>query len=682
MAGQNRIIIGLRPDKAQAASAGGAATPRDPASALRTLRPLATPDGEPVTLAYRRSVSEQTHVALTSRRLQRAELAGVVRQLQRDPLVAHAEVDERVYAQFTPNDTEFADRQWSMQSTAAGAGAANFADAWDRATGAGVIVAQLDGGFRPHADLFANVLPGYDFIGADPSGAFTTANDGDGRDSDARDPGDWSDQGDCPSSNSGWHGTHVAGVIAAIGNNLSGVAGGAFGAKLLPIRVLGVCGGYVSDIAAGMRWAVGLPVPGVPANTQVAKVLNMSLGRFGNCSQAFQGAVDEVIAAGSVVVAAAGNDRARAILQPANCAGVIGVTAHTVDGDNASYANVGQGTAISAPGGGFGSTLVGDGRQILSTGNTGLTTPQTDRLEFKRGTSMATAHVSAVAALMFQSKPTITAQELFSRLLNAARPHPAGSYCDGLQTCGAGLLDAGASVRDVLADDAPVLAVRSSAGLVAARGTSVQLLGTALQGAAGLGLQSVGWSQIAGPNVALAGANTGTATFVVPPSGSSFGFRFSAVDVNGKAAHLDLTVPANNSAPVMAPIGNLFVLQGGQLTFSAGATDAQGDAIHFVASTLPRGASFDPVSGIFLWDDAGPLGSYSVGITPSDGLLSGETVYVGITVVAPGSGGGGAIQGVLWMALGTVTLLLGLQRLLPRLVRNRRRTGPSPTTRS
>ncbi|MEZ5636659.1 MAG: S8 family serine peptidase [Burkholderiaceae bacterium] len=685
--GLNRIIIGWRPDQVQAASAGSATARRDPAERVRALgreRRLTTDAGEAVELSYRRSVSDRTHVAMTHRRMNRAEMTGLLRQLRQDAQIAYVEIDERVTAQFMPNDTEFLAQQWSMQSLAAGAGAGNFPGAWDRATGAGVIVAQLDGGFRPHADLFANVLPGYDFISADPSGRFDTANDGDGRDSDARDPGDWSDRGDCPPGNSGWHGTHVAGVIAAVGNNNSGVAGAAFGARLLPIRVLGVCGGYVSDIAAGMRWAVGLPVPGVPANNQVAKVLNMSLGRFGSCSQAFQGAVDEVLAAGSVVVAATGNDSARAILQPANCTGVIGVTAHAINGDNASYANIGQGTVISAPGGGFGAAIAGNGRQIYSTSNTGLTTPQADRLEFKRGTSMATAHVSGVAALMFEAKPTITPQELRSRLVNAARPHPAGGFCAGLQTCGAGLLDAAQSVQDVLDDNAPVVAAASSAGLAAPRGATVQLTGTALAGRLGMGLQSTSWTQIAGPAVTLTGANGSNASFVVPASGNSFSFRFRALDLNGKAAHVDLTVPANNTAPVLTPISTRFVLEGESLSFSVSATDAEGDAITFVASTLPRGASFDAGTGTFTWDNASPLGSYSVGITPSDGLLSGETVYVGIVVVAPGSGGGGATQGLWWVLLGSATLAgLGLRRLW-RLGARRRagmpRAGNRPAT--
>ena len=437
----------------------------------------------------------------------------------------------------------------------------------------------------------------------------------------------------------------MAGIIAAVANNHAGVAGAAFNAKLLPVRVLGVCGGYVSDIAAGMRWAVGLPVPGVPANTQIAKVLNLSLGRQGNCSPTFQDAVTEVRAAGSVVVAATGNDAAKAILQPANCSGVIGVTAHTLAGDNASYANIGLGTAISAPGGGNGTLIRGSSQPIYSTSNTGTTTPLLDSIEAKRGTSMATAHVSAAAALMFQVKPAITPDELFSRLVNAARAHPVGTYCANLQTCGAGLLDASTAVADVLADNAPLVSARYSPAGITLRDTTVQLTGNADMGRLGLGIHSVSWTQIGGATVTLSGANTRTASFVVPASGNSLVFRFEATDLNGRSAHINLTVLSNNTPPVMAEIGSLVVANGSTLSFMATATDAQGDAVTFQASSLPRGASFDSATGTFVWDKAGPIGNYTVAITPSDGLLSGDTRYVSIAVVAPGSGGGGGAFG-------------------------------------
>ncbi len=680
--GLNRLIIRFHPESAAAGRATARSRGLDPSEQVRALdhshrqRKQADPT---VALNYYRSVAPRTHVALTSRRMNRVELSAVARQLEQDPTVASVEVDERVSAQLPPDDPDFATRQWNLQAVAAGA--ARFSDAWDLATGSGVIVAILNGGFRPHPDLYANILPGYDFIGADPNGSFTTANDGDGRDSDARDPGDWSDQGDCAPARSSWHGTHVAGIVAAQTNNSLGVAGGAYDARLLPVRVLGVCGGYVSDIAAGMRWAAGLPIPGVPANTQIAKVLNMSLGRAGNCSPTFQDAVTEVRAAGSVIVAATGNDSAQMILQPANCKGVIGVTAHTIDGDNARYANIGVGTAISAPGGGNGAQITGSGALIYSTSNTGATIPAFDSIEAKRGTSMATAHVSALAALMFQRKPGITPDELLSRLVNSARPHPAGTYCAARLTCGAGLLDARAAVDDVLADDAPLVSAGYTPAGIALQGTMVQLSGSATMARFGLGIASVSWHQIGGTTVSLINAATANARFVVPPIGNSLVFRFEATDLNGRSAHVDLTVLSNNTAPQMAEIGSLAVALGGQLRFTATASDAQGDVVSFSASTLPRGATFDSSSGDFAWDNAGPVGQYTIGITPSDGLLNGETRYVGISVVAPGSGGGGgALGGTELGALVTMLLALGSARRLAqrRLLARTHPSRPAP----
>ena len=121
------------------------------------------------------------------------------------------------------------------------------------------------------------------------------ANDGGLRDNDARDPGDATTRGECgtdaqgnpsPSSDrdSSWHGTHVAGTVAAVTNNGEGIAGVAYDAQVVPVRVLGKCGGLTSDIADGIIWASGGTVSGVPANANAADVINMSLGGGGACS--------------------------------------------------------------------------------------------------------------------------------------------------------------------------------------------------------------------------------------------------------------------------------------------------------------------------------------------------------------------------------------------------------------
>src|SRR5690606_6718173 len=150
-----------------------------------------------------------------------------------------------------------------------------------------------------------------------------------------------------------WHGTAVAGLIAARAGNGYGIAGVAPAARILPVRSIGRCGGYMSDVIDGMRWAAGLAVPGVPANPYPARILNLSLGSTPGvpCSPLQQRAVDEVVAAGALVVAAAGNEGTGSVGVPANCGGVLAVAAHTRYGDLASYSNVGPEVALTAPGG-------------------------------------------------------------------------------------------------------------------------------------------------------------------------------------------------------------------------------------------------------------------------------------------------------------------------------------------
>jgi len=399
------------------------------------------------TLSYLKSVSGNTHVAQTSEPMDHAALRVLAQTLAQDPRVEYAEVDERVFAHFMPNDTFYAAQQGNLQSPFVLAGAANLPNAWGRrvggvpVSGAGVTVAVLDSGYRPHTDLVANIVGGYDFVSQDGFSDFTTANDGDGRDADAQDPGDWNSQASlCDVEDSSWHGTHAAGVIGAVGNNNTGVIGIAYRAKILPVRVLGVCGGYTSDTAAALQWAAGLAVPGVPANANPAKVINLSFGRSGACSQTYQNAVQAAINTGAVVVVSTGNDASTTtITQPSNCQGVIAVTAHTSLGANTDYANVGPGTIISAP-----------GNNIYSLSNTGRTTPGADSYSARSGTSFSAPQVAGVAALLAQIKPGISPAEVKAHLTSSARPYAAGTYCAGRPECGAGLLDAFKAVFTLL----------------------------------------------------------------------------------------------------------------------------------------------------------------------------------------------------------------------------------------
>ena len=227
------------------------------------------------------------------------------RLLADDPAVAHAEVDVRVFA-MQAVDPLFGS-QWNLTGpvdAGGSVGGINVTSVWPLTSGQGVTVAVIDTGATRHAELDAVWLPGHDFISLDASGTLETANDGDGRDDDASDPGDWctSNGVDQPSS---WHGTAVAGIIAAQVNGYGGV-GIAPGVRILPVRAIGRCGGYMSDVVDAMRWAAGLPVAGTPTNPNPARVLNLSLGSAADspCSLLQQQAVDEIVAANVMIVAA------------------------------------------------------------------------------------------------------------------------------------------------------------------------------------------------------------------------------------------------------------------------------------------------------------------------------------------------------------------------------------------
>jgi serine protease len=395
-----------------------------------------------VRLSRFRATAQGGQVLQVNKRLSRADaqrLADEIRAGDRD--VDYAEPDRILTAQVQPGDASFAS-QWDLQSGPAGL---NLPPVWDKSTGAGIVVAVLDTGVRPHADLAANLLPGYDFIQDS-----RTANDGGGRDTNAEDPGDWSTAGACgsgaPAQPSSWHGTHVAGTIAAVTNNAKGVAGVAYGAKVLPVRVLGRCGGYTSDIADAIVWASGGAVAGVPVNTRPARVINLSLGGAGACDVTTQNAINSARSRGTVVVVAAGNEGADAAnFSPASCNGVITVAAVGRSGARASYSNHGAKVDLAAPG--------GDGADsILSTLNAGKSTPGADSYAGYQGTSMATPHVAAVVALMLARNAALSPDAVESMLKTAAA---ARGFPAGCNACGSGLLDAGRAVDAAIGNVAP-----------------------------------------------------------------------------------------------------------------------------------------------------------------------------------------------------------------------------------
>ncbi|MDR3379470.1 S8 family peptidase [Cupriavidus basilensis] len=380
-------------------------------------------------------------------------------RLRQDPRIADAVPDRWLRLHDTvPNDPEFALNQPYLGTPAQVVGGVNLPPAWDRTRGSSsLVIAVVDTGYLPHPDLASRIVPGYDFI-TDPS----IANDGNGRDADATDAGDGVPAGfTCPgtttptttATNNSWHGTRVAGTLGALTNNGVNIAGVDWNARIQPVRVSGRCGALLSDTVDGMRWAGGLSVPNVPANPTPARVINVSLGG-GTCSSIEQQAVTDLAANGVVVVAATGNS-AGAVEAPADCTGVVAVTAHANDGENASYANVGPQVTLSAPGGGCGNSKVSGGKCsvaesfIRTLSNDGTTSLGNYNVINSQGTSFAAPLVSGVVSLMLAANPALTPAQVLATLKSSARPHPAGTYCTAPANagiCGAGLLDANAAV--------------------------------------------------------------------------------------------------------------------------------------------------------------------------------------------------------------------------------------------
>ena len=426
----DRLIVKYRDMQgATSLSAGAMAVER-----LSTLQAQAAQHG--VQLKHLRNTALGAHVLKLDRRLGINDAAALAASLKaQDPSIEYAEPDRIMHPLMTPNDPQYGS-QWDLSEATGGIRAPQ---AWDLSNGSGIYVGVVDTGYRPHADVAANIVGGYDFINDT-----AVSNDGNGRDSDAKDPGDWVAAGECgsgsPAENSSWHGTHVAGTIAAVANNSTGVAGIAYGAKVVPARVLGKCGGYTSDIADAIVWVSGGTVSGVPANANPARVINMSLGGPGACDTTTQNAINSARSRNTVVVVAAGNSNADASgYSPASCSGVISVAATDRYGSRAYYSNYGSSVTIAAPGGDVRSS---SSNGILSTLNAGTSSPGADNYAYYQGTSMASPHVAAVVALMLSKKPSLTPDQVSSMLKSTARAFP-GS-CSG---CGAGIVDAYAAVQ-------------------------------------------------------------------------------------------------------------------------------------------------------------------------------------------------------------------------------------------
>src|SRR5437016_2838962 len=540
-----------------------------------------------------RSITDVLHVIHVQPAVTGEPIAATVERLRVDPEVEYAELDQRRYAHATaPNDPLFSEQWYLQQSSATTPSAVDAVTAWDTTTGGigttgttGIVIADLDTGVRfEHPDLQwagsgGRLLPGYTFI----SDTFV-ANDGDAQDADASDPGDWVIQADLSkpecsagtAANSSWHGTRVSGILGAVSNNGVGIAGMTWSAWLLPVRVLGKCGGTDLDIIAGMLWAAGIPVSGAPNNPYPARIENMSLGAPGSCLQIYIDTISQLAAKGVLVVVSAGNEGGP-VASPANCPGAAGVAGLRHAGTKVGYSSLGPEVAVSSPAGNCVNTAGGPCLYpITTTFNQGTTTPgasdYTDQVNTTNlGTSFSEPIVSGIDGIMHPVNGNLNSTQLIARLKEGSLPFPQTStsvptppmchvptggpndlqtsecICtlDG-QTCGAGMANASGALNAALR---PIAAVKLPASVTA--GMNVTLDASGSGAACKHTVASYQWasSDPAGHPVNPA---TGSSTTVIAPASGTFNVTLTVTDDAGKVDQATVTV-SSTAATSYAP---------------------------------------------------------------------------------------------------------------------------------
>jgi len=506
-------------------------------------------------------------------------------RLSAQPDVEWAVVDQRrtITAEL-PNDPFYGANQTSITPTvgqwylrapdATTLSAINAEGAWAITTGSSTItVAVIDTGVRfDHPDLAGKLWPGYDFVRSSVSG------DGDGQDADASDPGDWTTATNtCGASNSSWHGTQVAGLIGAASDNNLGMAGVGRNVMVLPVRALGKCGGFDSDIQAAMLWAAGLTSSPV-VNPHPAKVINLSLGSSGSCGS-YQAVVSQLVAAGVTVVVAAGNSAGLAVNSPANCVGAIAVAGLRHAGTKVGYSNLGPQVALAAPAGNCVNETGLCLYPLLTTANAGTTAPgantYSDSIKSSLGTSFASPLVAGTVALMLSADPTLTPAKIKAALQATVRPFPTTGaqtpgatacaapsattqvecYCT-TSTCGTGMLDARAAVTSVqVAAAVPPTAfiiVSPSAPTV---GMAVTLDGSGSTAAGGRSVTAYQWAITSGATLAsFTGAVTGSAATLATLAAGDVVVSLTVTDSAGLTRNLAQTITiAPTQAVVVTP---------------------------------------------------------------------------------------------------------------------------------
>lgn len=580
-----RFIVKLRPSQRLQAQAAAAPETAETRAASATGRMRALADRARLSLDSSHSISPDVHVMRVMPLARGERATDMLARLQADAEVEYVVPDRRVYPHATTSNDPLAIGQWYLQAVERSAIDAQ--GAWDRTVGRkGVVIAVVDTGVRfDHPDLGrahegGRLLPGYDFISGDPSGGFRTANDSDGRDADPSDPGDWvAAEDNCGTpSDSSWHGTRVAGIIGARSNNSLGVAGITWSGYILPVRVIGKCGGNNSDVLAGIRWAAGLSVPGVPANPYPAQVINVSLGSEGPCDSASADVISEVASRGVLVVVSAGNEGGP-VDSPANCPGAMAIAGLRHAGTKVGFSSLGPEIKLSAPGGNC--VNINGGPCLFSidtTANDGRTSPgnhiYTDQFSHNVGTSFSSPIVSGIAGLMLAVNGNLKSTQLIARMQEGAtKPFPVSQepgvpVCHIPQSrfdiqntecscttavCGAGMANAKGAVEAALR---PIAAINVASTVAPGLNVTLQAGGSAA--ACGRTITSYEWSIQSSPGTPppIMGANTPMATVIAPvDSTGTYTVRLTVADDAGRTDFADVTLgptSATTSAPAAA----------------------------------------------------------------------------------------------------------------------------------
>lgn len=584
----------------------------------------------------------------------------IAKRLSSDSRVQSVEPDLRVYPKLVPTDPYYNDSQWSLKAPAGAVlGGMNAPALWNRSLGNGVTIAVLDTGMVPHPELNGRIIQGYDFV-SDPD----MSGDNDARDADPTDTGDFclGAYGELLNKST-WHGTAVAGVIAAAADS-TGMVGVAPQSRVLNVRVLGRCGGWLSDVADGIAWASGQPVDSVPGHNLGAMVINLSLGsEVGEaCPQFLQSAITQAVNRGSILVAATGNDGVKGTSSPANCQGVIAVAGHTGNGDLAAYSNYSSETTVSGPSGG--ACKIGNAGcysyPALTLGVKGDTSFEKFTLPvYFSGTSAATPYVAAALAVAKSIEPSLTAAQAKALLKSTSRAFPMGTFCYGNPDCSFGMLDADALLAAVDDFYLPTLSVAASAKKVVP-GTVVTLSASTSSRMAGM-TYSYSWAQKLGSPVVLS-VNGANASFTAPSTAGSVVIETAVTDSGGRTVKATTTIQVDtgSSAPVVTAVDRSAGSPGVTWSFQPTVTDAENNVDRLVIVKAPQGLVADglvltwptPVTGshevVFIAVDMSGLESEPVTMTLNIGVTgSGSGSTNSTTAPAKSGGGGGGSWGLL-----------------------------------